>query len=86
VISLGVTWVLDGLEGTLVGAITPVLEHENTLGLRPAQIGLAASLHVVGLVTGALVFGYLTDRLGRKKLFTITLMIYMAGAILTAFS
>lgn len=86
VIALGVTWVLDGLEGTIVGAITPVLEHENTLHLKPAEIGFAASLYVVGLITGALVFDYLTDRLGRKKLFTITLLIYMAGAVLTAFA
>src|SRR5947199_7188173 len=68
VIALGVTWVLDGLEGTIVGAITPVLEHENTLGLHPAQMGAAASLYIVGLIAGALFFGYLTDRLGRKKL------------------
>jgi MFS family permease len=84
--ALGVTWVLDGLEGTLVAAVTPVLEHETTLGLRPAQIGLAASLYIVGLIAGSLLFGYLTDRLGRKKLFTVTLAIYLAGAILTALS
>jgi MFS family permease len=82
--ALGVTWVLDGLEGTIIGAITPVLEHESTLGLHPAQMGFAASLYIVGLITGALLFGYLTDRLGRKKLFTVTLSIYLAGAILTA--
>jgi MFS family permease len=84
VISLGVTWVLDGLEGTIVAAITPVLEHESTLGLRPTQLGLAGSLYIVGLIGGALLFGDLTDRIGRKKLFTITLTIYMAGAVLTA--
>src|SRR4051812_26655304 len=84
VTALGVTWVLDGLEGTVVAAITPVLEHEATLGLRPAQMGLAASLYIVGLITGALFFGYLTDRLGRKKLFTVTLAVYLAGAVLTA--
>src|SRR5215470_4645831 len=84
VVALGVTWVLDGLEGTIVGAITPVLGRPTTLGLRPAQMGMAASLYIVGLITGALLFGYLTDRLGRKKLFTVTLAIYMAGAVLTA--
>src|SRR4051812_44261520 len=82
--ALGVTWILDGLEGTVVGAITPVLEHETTLGLRPAQMGLAASLYIVGLISGALLFGYLTDRLGRKKLFTVTLAVYLVGAALTA--
>jgi MFS family permease len=84
VIALGVTWVLDGLEGTIVAAITPVLEKESTLGLKPTQLGLASSLYIVGLITGALVFGHLTDRLGRKKLFTVTLGVYMAGALLTA--
>src|SRR5919199_4715069 len=86
VIAPGVTWVLDGLEGTIVGAITPVLEHETTLGLRPAQVGMAATLYIVGLISGALLFGYLTDRLGRKKLFTVTLAVYLAGAVLTAFA
>jgi MFS family permease len=86
VCALGVTWVLDGLEGTVVAAITPVLEHPSTLGLEPAQMGLAATVYILGLIAGALLFGYLTDRLGRKKLFTITLSIYLAGALLTALS
>ncbi len=85
VVALGVTWVLDGLEGTVVGAITPVLEH-TSLHLTAGQMGAAATLYIVGLIVGALFFGYLTDRLGRKKLFTITLGIYLAGAVLTAFS
>ncbi len=86
VIALGVTWVLDGLEGTVVAAITPVLQHPNTLDLRSTQLGLAASLYIVGLIAGALFFGHLTDRLGRKKLFTVTLSIYLLGALLTACS
>ena len=84
VVALGVTWVLDGLEGTIVAAIMPVLGHPGTLALRPPQMGAAASLYVVGLIIGALVFGYLTDRWGRKKLFSITLGIYLVGAALTA--
>src|SRR4051812_43757774 len=84
VCALGITWVLDGLEGTLVAAITPILERPTTLGLHPRLMGAAASLYVVGLVAGALLFGYLTDRLGRKKLFTVTLAVYLAGALLTA--
>jgi MFS family permease len=84
VIALGVTWVLNGLEGTIVAAITPVLAQAGTLGLRPAQMGAAATVYLVGLIAGALFFGYLTDRLGRKKLFTVTLGVYLAGAVLTA--
>ena len=86
VTALGVTWVLDGLEGTIVAAINPVLEQANTLGLRASQVGLAVTAYLVGAIIGALVFGDLTDRLGRKKLFTVTLAVYLAGAILTAFS
>ena len=84
VTALGVTWVLDGLEATVVAAITPVLEHTGTLGLSPAQIGVAATLYIAGLVVGSLLFGWLTDRLGRKRLFTVTLSIYLVGAVLTA--
>jgi MFS family permease len=86
VIALGVTWVLDGLEVTVVGSIGPVLQHPETLGLTPREIGLAGTLYLAGALLGALVFGHLTDRLGRKKLFSITLSVYMLGAVLTALS
>jgi MFS family permease len=82
--ALGVTWVLDGLEATVVASISPVLERPTTLGLRDAQVGLAGTLYLAGAIIGALVFGHLTDRLGRKRLFTVTLGIYLAGAALTA--
>jgi MFS family permease len=86
VIALGITWVIDGLEVTLVGAISTVLVDPRTLHLRPTQVGLLNTAYLVGAVLGALVFGYLTDRLGRKKLFTVTLGLYLAAAFLTAFS
>lgn len=86
VISLGITWVLDGLEVTVVGSIGPMLKHSKTLGLADWEIGLAGSIYLAGAVLGALVFGYLTDRLGRKRLFTLTLGIYLVGSALTAFS
>jgi MFS family permease len=86
VTALGVTWVLDGLEATIVAAIASTLEEPAALGLRAGQIGLAGTLYLAGAIAGALVFGHLTDRLGRKKLFTVTLGIYLAGAALTACS
>ncbi len=86
VLALGVAWMLDGLEVTLVGSIGAVLERPDTLGLSAAQIGWAGSLYIAGAVAGALLFGRLTDRLGRKKLFLVTLTVYMVATFATAFS
>jgi MFS family permease len=82
--ALGVTWLLDGLEVSIVAALGPVLTHSTTLGLTESEVGLAASAYLAGSVGGALVFSYLTDRQGRKKWFMITLLIYLAATMLTA--
>jgi MFS family permease len=86
VIALGVAWVLDGLEVTLVGSFGSILERTETLGLSAAQVGWAGSLYIAGAVIGALVFGRLADLVGRKKLFLITLAVYMAATLITGFS
>ena len=86
VLALGVTWILDGLEVTLVGAVSGVLQDARTLGFTPAEIGFAATCYLIGAVGGSLVFGYLTDRYGRRLFFFITLSIYLVGALLTAFA
>ncbi|WP_374010215.1 MFS transporter [Leifsonia sp. LS-T14] len=87
VIGLGTVWILDGLEVTIVGAIgSRLTEPDSGLGLTTAQVGLAAAIYVAGACTGALVFGYLTDRFGRKKLFILTLGLYLLATVLTAFS
>ncbi len=84
VIALGVTWVLDGLEVTLAGTIGGVLKQ--ALHMSDAQVGVSATFYLAGAVIGALFFGWLTDRLGRKKLFTVTLLIYLVATAATAFS
>lgn len=86
VIALGVTWILDGLEGTLVSSLAGAINESPSLGLTPSQIGLAASAYLIGAVLGALGFGWLTDRLGRRKLFFVTLIVYMVASIATGFT
>jgi len=86
VIALGVTWTLDGLEVTLAGAVSPALKDSPSLALDDAQIGASASAYLAGAVLGALVFGWLTDLLGRRRLFFITLGVYVAATAATAFS
>jgi MFS family permease len=87
VIGLGTVWILDGLEGTIVGSMSDALKPEDTgLGLSNFDVGLAGAVYVAGACLGALFFGQLTDRLGRKKLFLITLAVYTVATVLTAFS
>ncbi|MDB4987094.1 MAG: sugar transporter [Myxococcaceae bacterium] len=86
VFSLGITWVLDGLEVTIVGSVASVLEHPETLALTSTQVGWAGSAYLAGAISGALVFGHLTDRFGRKRLFLVTLLLYVAASALTACS
>jgi MFS family permease len=84
VTALGITWVLDGLEVTIVGSIGPMLQDRRTLGLTPQQIGTMASAYVAGAVAGALFFGWLTDRFGRRLVFNITLGLYVVGVLASA--
>jgi MFS family permease len=86
VTALGITWILDGLEVTIVGSLGSVLQEPGTLGLSAAQIGWAATAYIAGAICGALIFGRLTDRLARKKLFLVTLGIYLCATMLTATS
>ncbi len=86
VVALGVTWIIDGLEITMVASFGAVLEEKDTLHFTALQVTMLNSAYLAGAVMGALVFGYLTDRLGRKKLFTVTLGLYLASAFLTALS
>jgi MFS family permease len=87
VIGLGTVWILDGLEVTIVGSIAPRLtEPGSGIAITAAQIGTAAAVYVAGACVGALFFGQLTDRFGRKKLFLITLALYIAATLATAAS
>src|SRR3954466_531923 len=87
VIGLGTVWILDGLEGTIVGAIAPRLtEPGSGIEMQAAHIGTAAAIYVAGACIGALLFGQLTDRYGRKKLFILTLALYLLATVATAFA
>jgi MFS family permease len=86
VVALGVTWILDGLEVTIAGTLAGALQESPSLRLSPTEIGLSASAYLAGAVLGAAFFGWLTDRLGRKRLFNITLGVYLVATALTAFS
>lgn len=86
VVALGITWILDGLEVTIAAALTGALQESPTLRLTPSQIGLSASAYLAGAVLGAALFGWLTDRLGRKRLFNITLGVYLVATAASAFA
>jgi MFS family permease len=86
VVALGITWVLDGLEVTLVGSLAGAIHNSPSLRLTETQVGLTASAYLLGAVSGALLFGWLADRLGRKKLFTLTVLVYLTATIATGFS
>lgn len=86
VVALGITWLLDGLEVTLAGSVAGALKASPALHLSNADVGLAGSTYIAGAVLGALGFGWLTDRLGRRKLFFITLTVYLLATAATALS
>ncbi len=87
VVGLGTVWILDGLEVTIVGSIAAIWEEPGSgLALSAGQVGAAGAAYVAGACAGALFFGQLTDRWGRKKLFMITLALYLVATVLTAFS
>lgn len=86
VLSLGATWILDGLEVTLAGSLGAILTRPETLALTDAEVGASATFYLAGAVIGALLFGYFTDRFGRKKLFFVTVAVYLTGTALSAFS
>lgn len=84
--ALGITWILDGLEVTLAGALSGALKDSPVLRFTNTDIGIATSAYLAGAVLGAFVFGWLTDRIGRKKLFFVTLAVYLSATAATAFS
>ncbi|MEK9971262.1 MAG: MFS transporter [Ferrovibrio sp.] len=86
VVALGITWILDGLEVTLAGAVAGALKESPSLQFSNVEIGLASSAYLAGAVLGALLFGWMTDRLGRRLLFFVTLAVYALATAGTALS
>ncbi len=86
VLALGITWVLDGLEVTMVSAVASVLQKPSALGLSSTQIGASATAYLAGAIGGSLLFGHLTDHFGRKRLFLVTLGLYVLATVATAAS
>src|ERR1700739_4128599 len=86
VVALGITWILDGLEVTLAGSIAGALQESPVLHFDAGEVGLVGSAYLAGAVTGAVLFGYLTDRFGRKRLFFVTLGLYLTATAATALS
>lgn len=86
ILALGTSWLLDGLQVTLAGSLAGILEDKKALGLSDPQVTAGATTYLAGAVTGAILFGYLTDRLGRRKLFLVTLAVYSLATAATALS
>src|SRR3979490_2077132 len=86
IVGLGVSWILDGLEIQLVSLVGNVLKEPSTLHLTTSQVGLLASIYLAGEVVGALIFGRLTDKWGRRSLFIITLVVYLVASGLAGLS
>src|SRR5271167_2014346 len=86
VVALGITWILDGLEVTVAGSIAGALQESPVLHFSAAEVGAVGSAYLAGAVLGALLFGYLTDQLGRRKLFFLTLGVYLTATAATACS
>src|SRR5271156_3212255 len=86
VAALGITWILDGLEVTLAGSIAGALQQSPVLKFTSVEVGAVSSFYLAGAVSGAFLFGYMTDRFGRKKLFMVTLGLYLVATAATALS
>jgi MFS family permease len=86
IVALAVAWLLDGLEGSLGGSLAGALKRVDTLAFSDAQLGLSSSIYLAGAVSGALLFGYLTDRYGRRRLFSWTLLLYLCATAATGLS
>jgi len=86
IVTLGTSWSPDGLQVTLVGSLAGILENKNTLGLSDPQVTAGATAYLAGVVAGAIVLGYMTDRMGRRKLFLATLALYSLATAGTALS